>query len=238
MPSTRPRAPRPSARLALTLTGAPAHLGAGPPWGGVLGQPGPLTHNRDIGVHDLMPAASSIARTRSAAHGVDTGPACRRCRGNDSRDRPGRPRPTGRRRRRGRRRRHRCAPPSPGLRVCLRRRGQATRAGDCRESVHVEALAHPKARGGHRRRHDGARAHASTTARSSACRHLDVAGFSGHDAHGSARRLDQGGVVGGFGLAGDGPGATSRARNAWGVWTATSPWRSTVSTTAVRRRHA
>ena len=36
-------------------------------------------------------------------------------------------------------------------------------------------------------------------------------------------RLDQGGVVGGLGLAARGPGASQSARKAWGVWTATSP---------------
>ena len=53
MPSTRPRAPRPSARLALTLTGAPS-TAPRPPGHlvGVLGQAGALAHHGAVGVHE------------------------------------------------------------------------------------------------------------------------------------------------------------------------------------------
>ena len=192
MPSTRPIAPRPSARLAFTLTGAPSrsceparHVV------GVLGQPGSLAHDGAVRIHEPHVPALPPSTTPGPA-----APWSRRRPKSGSLAGKWRPRS-----------------PSPAAPSSASATAWATTSASLwpaspaapgighapeherparvpRETVHVESL--PDA---HRDRHHSGRrschrqrlGHLEVGGRGD----LDVARLAGHDAHGSAQRLHQ-----------------------------------------------
>ena len=229
MPSARPSAPMPSARVALTETGAPSTPPSRSTMAAVCGA------RRGVSAMTVQSAlrARKALLGGQADHLGEQRRRCRRpptrdrCRGSGGRGRPGRRRRGRRRPARGTPRRRRC-----GRRGRVRPRSRRRRA---------------RAGGAGLRRSGGCRC-PGRCARSPASRPqreplgraevvgvviLMLPGSPGTTRTRAPERLDEHGVVGGLGAAlRRGPGAACAARNACGVCTATRCGRSRVLVTS------